>query len=170
MKGLLDHGLRLISLRDTPADSPSSKLTQRNLVLAYVLLAILSIAGQFGLAEAIVHAICDVAILFAFTKLLLMKHPERIDQTFNAFLLAGVFIGLVHTLMMALFINEQTDLAQAPLLSLFFMVLAFWLVLIYGHIVRNAIDVKLSSGILISLGLLTLNFLAMITLASIISF
>jgi hypothetical protein len=170
MKGLLDHGLRLISLRDTPADSPSSKLTQRNLVLAYVLLAILSIAGQFGLAEAIVHAICDVAILFAFTKLLLMKHPERVDKTFNAFLLAGVFIGLVHSLMMTLFINEQTDLAQAPLLSLSFMALAFWLLLVYGHIVRNAIDVKLSSGILISLGLLTLNFLAMITLASIISF
>ena len=169
MKGLLDHGLRLISLRDTPADSPASKVIQRNLLLAYVLLAVLAIAGQFGLAQAVVHAICDAAILFAFTKLLLMKHPERIDQTFNAFLLAGVFIGVVHALMMTLFINEQTDLTQAPLLSLSFMAIAFWLLLVYGHIVRNAIDVKLSSGILISLGLLTVNFLAMITLASIVS-
>lgn len=170
MKGLLDHGLRLISLRDTPADSPSSKVIQRNLVLAYVLLAMLSIASQFGLAEAIVHAICDVAILFVFTKLLLMKQPERFDQTFNAFLLAGISIGLVHSLMMTLFINEQTDLTQAPLLSLGFMAVAVWMLLVYGHIVRNAIDVKLSSGILISLGLLTLNFLAMITLASIVNF
>ena len=170
MKGLLDHGLRLISLRDTPADSPSSKVIQRNLVLAYVLLAMLSIASQFGLAEAIVHAICDVAILFVFTKLLLMKQPERVDQTFNAFLLAGISIGLVHSLMMTLFINEQTDLTQAPLLSLGFMAVAVWMLLVYGHIVRNAIDVKLSSGILISLCLFTLNFLAMIVIAGMVSF
>jgi hypothetical protein len=50
------------------------------------------------------------------------------------------------------------------------MAVAVWMLLVYGHIVRNAIDVKLSSGILISLGLLTLNFLAMITLASIVNF
>ncbi|MDG0996403.1 MAG: hypothetical protein P8O97_04600 [Gammaproteobacteria bacterium] len=169
MKGLLDHGLRLITLRNTPADTPSSKVIQRNLLLAYILLALLSVASQFGLAQATVYALCDAAILFVFTKILLMKHPERIDQTFNAFLLAGVLIGAVQTLAMSLFINEQTDLTQAPLLSLGFMLLAFWLLLVFGHIVRHAINVKLSAGILISLGLLIVNSLAMITLASIVS-
>ena len=170
MKGLLNHGLRLVTLRDTPAESPSSKVIQRNLLIIYILLAALSIASQFGLAQALVHALFDAAIIFGFTQFLLMKNPERIAQTFNAFLLAGIFIGLLHVLMTTVFINEQTDLTQAPLLSLSFMAIACWMLVVYGHIVRHAIDVKLSSGILISLCLFTLNFLAMIVIAGMVSF
>ena len=93
---------------------------------------------------------------------------ERIHQTLNAFLGAGIVIGIVRVLCSYAFdINpEAKPISDAGWISL--TLILIWIVAVYGHIIRHAVDTSLSVGIAICFGYVIVNTIVLVTFAKVL--
>ena len=167
MQFLLQYYFQMVLLQAKPQDCPSSQALQLSLLLLYFLVSVLTALVLYSLWQSIVHSILDLTLLYLFTQILLMNTKERIHQTFNAFLGAGILIGMVNAILSyALIEAGDVDSISDPDKILFFLVF-IWTVVVYGHIVQHSLGVNLASGVGIILGyaLISIIFLRTILVA-----
>ena len=167
MQLLLQYYFQMVLLQAKPQDCPSSQTLQLSLLLIYFLVSVLTALVLYSLWQSIVHSILDLTLLFAFTQILLINAKERIHQTFNAFLGAGILIGSVNAIFSYMFIERGNVDSISDLDKILFFLIFIWTVIVYGHIVRHALNVNLSAGVGIILGyaLVSIIFLRTILVA-----
>ena len=152
MRSLIQFYYRMTLLRANPQDGPSSQNLQVTLLVLCFLTSILAALALYNLWSSVAHSILDLAFLYLFTLVLLHNSKERIKQTFCAFLGTGFIIGLVNALAFNGLIQDKNIESISAFDMAIFLLIFAWTVLVYGHIVRHAIDVKLFSGIGVVLG------------------
>jgi hypothetical protein len=157
MQALIWFFFELALLRRGPQDLPVSLV----LLLLFALgsIAIGALNGQEifgGLRPAAGANVLDLLLtmVMLFVLLQLKGTPERWQQTTTAFLGIGLLAGLV-----MLVIGALSNALNVPGLSVFAdVVLAIWLHVVLGHVLRHAIDIPLMAGVIIVLAYTMMAF------------
>ncbi len=168
MQHLIQYYFRAVLLKANPQDCPSSYVLQLTLIFLYLALSIFNTLALYDLWRSVTHSMLDLAVLYLFVQILLTKNRERIHQTFNAFMGAGICIGLVHTIFSYIFIVDRNQESISELGTILFFLVFIWVVVVYGHIVRHAVGVSLLSGISISLGYTLINAFLLLTIIDVL--
>ena len=170
MRYLIQFYSRLVFLQVKPQDCPPSEQLRLFLLVTYFLLSIFNSLAVYDIGQGAVHTVVDIAVLYLFTHVLLSTRKERILQTLNAFLGAGIIIGLVHTIFSYALIEDRSQESVSETGTLIFFTIVIWLIVVYGHIVRHAAEVSLPAGISISLGYTIINAIFILTVVQALGF
>lgn len=152
MTSLLNLYFRMWVLQANPQDLPASRALTYVLAATYVLVSMISVLTRIGPFGAFAAAMVDLGLLVGTVHLLLLiaRVPERGMQTLSAVFGASILLVIMTTAMVFL-----VD-AQSMRASLLLMLLA-WYLLIFGHIMRQAIQMPVLFGALIGLLYLMLS-------------
>ncbi len=165
MKYIFEYYIHLSLLREKPQDCPFSYTFQKILLCLYLAPSILNALAIYGFARGAVHGVLDLIILYIFTLLILRGKKERVNQTFNAFLGVGIFIGSLHTICSHAFIADQNVQNISGIGKILFFLIFIWIIIAYGHILRYAVGLNLAAGISISLGYTLLNSMMLLSIS-----
>lgn len=168
MQNFVQFYFQLTLLKVKPQDCPATLSSL--LFVLYFLVSFINTLAVYEFSRSAVHSAVDLLVLWLFTKLLLAKHQERIPQTLNAFLGAGIIIGVIHTILSYSLISNRELAEISQLAKLTFFVVFIWIVIIYGHIIRHAIDVTLPAGISIALGYVMASIIVISSMANSLGF
>ena len=141
-------------LRANPQDLPTSTALTAAAVLFYYAADVAAALAWVPLEQAWMVAAVDTFLLCALAHLALKLHrrPERMRQTVMALTGSGAVFALVATLIGSVIPGGATSLyVSLPAL--------FWLLAVYGHILRHALEVPYGAGIVATATYLFLSFM-----------
>ncbi|WP_026280737.1 MULTISPECIES: hypothetical protein [unclassified Thioalkalivibrio] len=155
--------LNILRLHSGPQDLPADNGT----LIFWVGIAL--IAGMvigiplYGFGQALALNVMDLVVLYAFVVIVLSLRgvPDRWRQTFTAMAGAGAVLGLLMALLMLLAggpdpAREPEDVATGIVLGM--LVLFAWLLLVFGHILQQALGLGMRLvGMLIALGYIVIS-------------
>jgi len=130
--------------QDLPASGPLLVLT----LACYLLVSLLVSLGSYGLAGAAALALLDLGLLSGFVLVLLYLQDKtaRINQTLSALAGTGSLLG-VFALPLVWWVQPETPPEQVPaLLTLLWLALLVWNLLVMGHIMRHALSSSFPVG------------------------
>ena len=164
---ILKPFLNLCLLNANPQDLPASQFL---LVMSLILYLVVSVAlalPVYGLNTSLTQALLEITMLIAYTWLILVmtSHGERLTQTLSALAGTGVIFGFI-ALPIIYSIYESTSaggVGNVWTVVAYFMITG-WLLVVYGHVFRNALSSGLFMGMLVSLGYIVLTSMIMATL------
>ncbi|MCP4283322.1 MAG: hypothetical protein GY792_02545 [Gammaproteobacteria bacterium] len=155
MGRLLNVFVDICLLRTGPQDLPGSAF----LVLLTATLSLLTgtivIVETFGsLANALTAQLLDILLLLGLLRLLLQAKGKsaRFMQTASALFGSGVLINLVTMPLQLVASGDSSGSTANDLIGLFYLVFIIWAIVIVGHIIRHALEIRMVSGIVIALG------------------
>ncbi|WP_006787769.1 hypothetical protein [Thiorhodospira sibirica] len=162
MTALIRPFFEIIFLRQGPQDLPASRALLALCLLLYILLGIVIASPFYGLQQAIVQSVLEVSLLALLVWLLLRLRgmAARFTQTLTAFSGAGVLLGLLTLpLVYSLLGAEARSTEQIPALaSLTYLLILGWLLGVYGHILRHAMNFQgLAPGVALAIVLIILS-------------
>lgn len=148
----------LLRLRAGPQDLPNSWLMTAVAVLVFLAQAMVTSQSLEGSSEV---ARSTLAVMAQFTAVALLLRvrglPERLPQTLLALALTGIALGLI-----AFVLLKQADPeVDQPFLALLWFFIFGWSLAVDANIFRHALNVTLSTGVLISVLLLALTYVAL---------
>lgn len=149
--------LDLLRLRAGPEDLPDQRgltLLLIGLYIAQGVIASESLGGEHEPARTLVSVALQFGIIAAI--LSWRRQPERLQQTLMAFAATGIVIGL---LAMMLLLQADTGVNQ-PLLAIVWFALLGWSLAVEANIFRHALDISLPLGMLVTVMLFAVNYLA----------
>jgi len=141
----------LCLLRRTPQDIPASGILLGISLCCYALVSVLVSLPGYGVGRALLLALTDLTLLFAFvcSLLLMQARAARINQTLSAMAGSGSVLGLV-ALPLLLATGAGASAETVPVsLAVLWLLLLLWNILVVAHIIRHA----LSSSWLVGFGL-----------------
>ncbi len=158
MLDLLRRFLDLCVLRIGPQDLPASQTLLAGALLAYVASGTLLTAPLYGAAHALLGALVDAGFMWLYAMALLsaLGLRPRTVQTVTALAGAGtVFDLLALPLIQALAGMSQEELGRSGgFSSLLYVGLLIWLLVVYGHVFRQALDRSRAIGLAAAFGYL----------------
>lgn len=155
--------LRILLFRAGPQDFPYSVAATRAIVPLTALIWILQYRLTLPMGQAIVQALASLAVLAAFSYLLLQKRKllNRLRQTLDSLYLTDAVLTLVLLPPLSLIAPQMIRIADNPELArsdplpalpaLAVMAISLWNFLVSAHIYRNALDTHFGVGALTSL-------------------
>ncbi|MEK7696705.1 MAG: hypothetical protein AAB346_01025 [Pseudomonadota bacterium] len=147
--------LDLCLLRANPQDLPASNVLVGVALAGHFLINILTGFGEAGLENAAIAGAMDTLLLVALTHtgLMLRNLRERTRQTLTALASCGALLTFAAwgAVTLAETITAHAWVAWLPFL--------FWFLAVYGHILRNALNVSLGVGLALSAGYVLLSLL-----------
>jgi hypothetical protein len=151
MMRLLGFWLDLCLLRAEPQALPASRWLLGFALACYLLLSLTTAGLSGGFVAGLQVAVLDVVLLcgFVVALLYLVNKPRRISQTLSALAGAGCILAIpaiLLTLVMDSGIGPDTSS-----LSMLWLLLLFWNLLVTAHIIRHALSSSLALGIGLSL-------------------
>ncbi len=152
---------RICLLRAAPQDLPASWTLEGLALAAYVAVGTLDAMVQLAFWNAFLAASVDALVLVGLTHIALWIRdvPRRAVQTITALAATGAFVGLVaFPLLSALHADQGALLAAQGLL---WLLLVLWQVLIYGHILRHALELPLLAAAMVALVYFYISFKVM---------
>lgn len=157
MQALLQFFVDLARLRRGPQDLPASLELLLLLVLVSLLLGTANHAAVFGGVRAAFGAnVLDLVLtmVMLFVLLQFRGHAARWLQTATAFVGLGVLAGIV----MLLVGTPAEAFGARDIAMLVDLVLAIWLHVALGNVLKHALDIPLLAGVLIVLSYTVLAF------------
>jgi len=149
--------IQLATLRRTPQDLPASTALLVLLAICSVLIGTANGSAIFGGLRAAFGAnLLDLLLtmLMLFALLQVRGHVARWVQTATAFFGVGVLVGVIMLLVRA----PAELLGLAQLADLFELLLAIWLHIVLGNVLRHALGIPLLAGVMIMLSYTVLAF------------
>ena len=144
--------LGILRLRRGPQDLPADVGT---LVFWLGVALVIGMAigiPMYGVAGALALNVLDLAVLYAFITVALAMRgfPGRWIQTWTAMAGSGALLGVLMALLMLLGAGDPE--AVSPLVVLAMLALLVWLLLVFGHILHQALELGgRMTGMLIAL-------------------
>lgn len=162
MKALINYLVDLCLLRATPQDLPASNVLLVLFAAINVLVGVAMVAdARPALSAALFESAFSVVLMLGilYLGLKVMKKPNRFVQTGSALMGAELVLSLLTLPLISW--SRQGASSEAGLLLL---VLLTWSLVVLGHILRHAFDIKMGMGIGIALlyTLVSWNLLFMI--------
>ena len=142
---------RICLLRAGPQDLPASWGLEALALTAYVAVGTLDGLVQLTLWNALLANVVEAFILVSITHIVLWIRdlPRRAVQSITALAGTSAVLGLIaFPLLTALHADQG---ALVVLQALLWLLLVAWQVLVYGHILRHALDVPLPVGLVVAL-------------------
>jgi hypothetical protein len=134
--------INICLLRANPQDLPTSTALTTFALLLYYVADVVTAATFVPFSQALLAAAADTALIvvLALLALSLRQLTVRARQTLMALAGCGALLGLVSTLVGSLLPDGVSPfLVSVPSL--------LWLIAVYGHILRHALDVPYVMGI-----------------------
>ncbi len=143
-------------LRKGPQDIPASKNLLSLSLFFYGLLSILLVMLSDSIERAILSGLLEVVLIMAFTMALLQirSKTERWVQTVTALSGTGIILSLFALPIYILLSMNGASEANNPVYGMGLLILAglaCWNVIIMAHILRNALEVTMLSGIIFAI-------------------
>jgi hypothetical protein len=157
MQALLKFFIDLAFLRRAPQDLPASSSLLALFAIVSIVLGVANGAQMFGGIRAALGAnLLDLALTlgFVYALLALTGRPARWLQTATAFIGLGVLAGLVMLVVRGL--TEPMGVTDIAVLA--DLVVAIWLHVALGSVMRHALDLPLLAGVLIVLSYTVMAF------------
>ena len=155
MVKLLNLFVDICLLRAGPQDLPAARfLLWLTGVTSLITGTLVIVQGLGGLGRALLAQMLDLALMLGLLRALLTvtRRQARFLQTATALLGSGTFLNLVT---MPLQLTMGRDASASPfgeLAALLYLLLIVWALLVMGHILRHALEIRLAAANLAALG------------------
>jgi len=145
MSRLITLWLDICLLRAGPQDLPHSQTLLGLTLGGYVLVSFLLSAPGYPVGTALLIALVDLALLliFAISLLSLVGKINRLIQTLTALVGTGTLLGLIALPLVQVLTREQVSEELVFLVSMLWLLLFGWSLLVVAHIMRHALSVSL---------------------------
>ncbi len=147
--------LALLALKATPQDFPHSQRLTVHFAIAYVFSGIVVLQTTMEPTDLLGGLVFGLFVQFAFTYLILrsLNRSARFLQTIFAIIGAGVLFNLISWPLLSVLADESSSESLRSSMSLLFLMLISWEVLIKAHIFKHALDLKMYSALALSFSL-----------------
>ena len=163
MLATISYYTHLTLLKSKPQDGPTSATLQKILLLVFLLSATAKSLVFYDMTRSMANSLIDLIFLIIFIRVMLSAKPERIHQTLNAMLGAGVILNSVIGVATQNLMQGPDTKTLTEFASIAFFIIFSWVVLVHAHIIRHATESSLSVGALISLGYSFVSTIVMVT-------
>lgn len=152
---VLQNLIALLILKATPQDFPYSTQLTLKLVAAYVISGIVVLQTTLNPDGLIQELLLGLLIQLVFTYAILraLNYGARFVQTLCAILGVSVLFNLVSWPIMAMLSDAAASDTMKSSLSLLFLMIMSWEVLVKAHIYKNALEIKMFSALALSFSL-----------------
>jgi hypothetical protein len=152
--------------RRGPRDVPASPLLLALTVAAYSATSVAQSLLVDGPELLVLRTLVDLALTMAMfgACLLLTRRTHRLLQTLTAVLGTSALLALPMILLQLAGRQAGPDGPVALLLELLSLPLLAWYVLVLGHVVRQALDAPLVTGLAVAMSYVLVNYLVLIQL------
>lgn len=147
--------LALMFLKSAPQDlTYSSHVTLRFAVL-YIVSGIIVLQTTDSTESMVAGLLLGLAVQYIFTYAVLysLNKSARFLQTFSALLGVGILFNIISWPVFYFLMGESSDESIRPIMSLLFLMLISWEVLVKAHIFRHALEMKMVSALALSFSL-----------------
>ena len=154
MGRLLNVFVDICLLRAGPQDLPGSAFLLLLTALLSLLTGTIVIVGTFGsLDTALAAQSLDILLLLGLLRLVLQLTGKsaRFQQTASALFGSGVLINLVTMPLQLLGPGDPSASTAGEFSGLFYLVIIIWALVIVGHIIRQALEIRMAAGLAIAL-------------------
>ena len=159
---ILHFFVELCLLRRNPQDLPASQ-GLLNVIVGIGLLGglLLSVTAGGSMLNGLVQTGLDFGLMLGVLYLAMraLDKTPRFLQTATALVGADTLVGLVALVPVGLLGPEIEQSPQLMLAGLMFLALVIWSVIIAGHILRHAFDIRLGQGVAIAIAFDLLSFM-----------
>jgi hypothetical protein len=149
MNALLKYFLDLCLLRAAPQDLPVSQTLLALTIAANLLTSLLlSLSMRLDTAPTLLQSALEILLLLGLLRLVLnlSGRGARFMQSASAAMGASALLAVVAVPVVSLAGSESGDLALLAGLSM--LGLLIWNVLVLGHILRHALEIRLGQGVM----------------------
>ena len=152
MLSLVRAFFNICLLRAGPEDLPHSYVLLGLTIIVNFSISVLIGSMDHNIKIASISSIVALFFAFAFTKILLLRKPERFLQTFCAMLGVDIIISIaaIPSIYSLAFLNPGE--AAESFFKLTGLALFVWVVIVYGFIFSKALSSMMGYGITISVG------------------
>ena len=152
---VLQNLIALLILKATPQDLPYSTQLTLKLVAAYVVSGIVVLQATLNPDGLIQELLLGLLIQLVFTYAILraLNYGARFVQTFCAILGVGILFNLISWPILAMLSDAAASDTMKSSLSLMFLMIMSWEVLVKAHIYKHALDIKMFSALALSFSL-----------------
>ncbi len=152
---VLQKLLSLLVLKSAPQDLPYSPRLLVQLMLAYILSGIVVLQTTLNPEDILSGLLLGLLIQYVFTYSVLraLDKRARFVQTFCAILGIGILFNLLSWPVFSMLSDETAQEAMRSSMSLMFLLMISWEVLVKAHIFRHALEMRMFSALALSLSL-----------------
>ncbi len=152
---VLQKLIAMLLLKAAPQDLPYAKSLAVKLAMVYWISGLVILSTTLQPAALMESMLLSVIILggFVYGLLALFGLQARFIQTFAAVIGVSTLFNVMSWPILALFSDEPDQESLAAVLSLAFLMLLSWEVLVKAHIFKNAMEVSTLNALLLSLAL-----------------
>ena len=152
---VLQNLIALLILKATPQDIPYSTSLTVKLVAGYVFSGIVVLQTTLNPDDLIQGLILGLIIQLVFTYVILnaLNHRARFLQTFCGILGVGILFNLLSWPILAMLGDAAASDTMKSSLSLMFLMIMSWEVLVKAHIYKHALEIKMFSALALSFSL-----------------
>ena len=146
--------INMLLLKTAPQDLPYSKALLGRMIFLYFVTGII-VAGRDDPSLAFAQIMLNTSIIlsFGFVVLSSLKLMPRFVQTITALIGTGVVFNLLAWPILAYDDIEQASAFSVQMLSLLILMLISWEILVSAHIFRNALNIKTTQAVILSMAL-----------------
>ncbi|VAW50392.1 hypothetical protein MNBD_GAMMA06-1637 [hydrothermal vent metagenome] len=147
--------LQLLILKSTPQDLPYSLSLTVQLSVFYILSGIVVLQTTLSPDDIYAGILLGFIVQYAFAYMVLaaLNKNARFMQTFCALIGAGLLFNLMSWPVFSVLANEATNDALKSSMSLVFLLLISWEVLVKAHIFKHALELKMFAALVLSFSL-----------------
>ena len=147
--------LSLLILKSMPQDLPYSPQLMMRLLLAYILSGIVVLQTTLNPDDLYGGLLLGLLVQYVFIYLVLkaLDKSARFVQTFCAILGISVLFNLLSWPVFFVLSDEATLEATKSLVSLVFLLMISWEVLVKAHIFKHALEMRMFSAVALSFSL-----------------
>jgi len=152
---VLQKLLSLLVLKSAPQDLPYSPRLLVQLVLGYILSGIVVLKTTLNPDDIFSGLLLGLLIQYVFTYAVLraLDKRARFVQTFCAILGIGILFNLLSWPVFSMLSDETAQEAVRSSMSLMFLLIISWEVLVKAHIFRHALEMRMFSALALSFSL-----------------
>lgn len=147
--------LSLLFLKSAPQDLTYSSRFMVQLAVAYVLSGIIVLQATLSPDDMFAGIFLGFFVQYAFTYLVLqaLNRRSRFLQTFSAILGVGILFNLLSWPVFSILADVSVSESLKTSMSLVFLMLISWEVLVKAHIFRHALEMKMFGALALSFSL-----------------
>ena len=163
---VIEKIIKMLFLKAAPQDLPYSYSLLLRLLIYYLVIGMIVVNGLIEPALALGRLMLNVGITLFFVYVLLSSFnlSARFVQTASAMIGVGIVFNLLIWPILLYGAPEPPESSIAQLVSMLILMLVSWEVLVGAHILRNAMETRMTQAVLLSMAL----FIMTLTLSQLV--
>ena len=156
---VLQKILAMLLLKSAPQDLPYAPLFPLQMALVYVFTGVVVLQTTLNPDDLLGGLLLSLAIQFLFTYLILgaLDKIARFVQTMSAILAVSIMFNLISWPVFIVIIDSAASESLKSTMSLLFLFIMSWEVLVKAHIFRHALEMRMFSALALSFSMLFIS-------------